>query len=210
MEEWDFNFSTASLAASCSTRRATQSPNIWRPMGSVPYIETLAAAEGLRIATPPWPGDFPCRSGMRFLGSSSLSSLPWAFSSPTRAGTPAATSRAPRLRSSASSSPLSSPTRSRSPTSGSARSCCGSAGSTRSPDRGCSSSSRSSTRSRTGSTSASSPRTFKAEKTLTRDTVPVDVDAVLFWKVVDPKMAALAVADYARRSAGPRRPRCAT
>ena len=27
---------------------------------------------------------------------------------------------------------------------------------------------------------------FKAEKTLTKDTVPVDVDAVLFWKVVDP------------------------
>src|SRR6185436_6804775 len=25
---------------------------------------------------------------------------------------------------------------------------------------------------------------FKAEKTLTRDTVPVDVDAVLFWKVI--------------------------
>ncbi len=38
--------------------------------------------------------------------------------------------------------------------------------------------------------------TFKAEKTMTRDTVPVDVDAVLFWKVVDPKMAALDVADY--------------
>ncbi|HEY1554659.1 MAG TPA: slipin family protein [Kofleriaceae bacterium] len=37
---------------------------------------------------------------------------------------------------------------------------------------------------------------FKAEKTLTRDTVPVDVDAVLFWKVVDPEKAALAVADY--------------
>jgi regulator of protease activity HflC (stomatin/prohibitin superfamily) len=37
---------------------------------------------------------------------------------------------------------------------------------------------------------------FKAEKTLTRDTVPVDVDAVLFWKVVDPQRAALAVADY--------------
>ena len=37
---------------------------------------------------------------------------------------------------------------------------------------------------------------FKAEKTLTRDTVPVDVDAVLFWKVVDPKKAALDVADY--------------
>jgi regulator of protease activity HflC (stomatin/prohibitin superfamily) len=27
---------------------------------------------------------------------------------------------------------------------------------------------------------------FKAEKTLTKDTVPVDVDAVLFWKVIDP------------------------
>src|SRR6202789_942669 len=40
------------------------------------------------------------------------------------------------------------------------------------------------------------PATFKAEKTLTKDTVPVDVDAVLFWKVVDPKMAALGVADY--------------
>jgi len=38
--------------------------------------------------------------------------------------------------------------------------------------------------------------TFKAEKTLTKDTVPVDVDAVLFWKVVDPQKAALDVADY--------------
>ena len=38
--------------------------------------------------------------------------------------------------------------------------------------------------------------TFKAEKTLTRDTVPVDVDAVLFWKVMDPMKAALDVADY--------------
>ena len=37
---------------------------------------------------------------------------------------------------------------------------------------------------------------FKAEKTLTKDTVPVDVDAVLFWKVLDPKKAALDVADY--------------
>jgi regulator of protease activity HflC (stomatin/prohibitin superfamily) len=37
---------------------------------------------------------------------------------------------------------------------------------------------------------------FKAEKTLTKDTVPVDVDAVLYWKVVDPKKAALDVADY--------------
>ncbi len=37
---------------------------------------------------------------------------------------------------------------------------------------------------------------FKAEKTLTKDTVPVNVDAVLFWKVLDPKKAALDVADY--------------
>ncbi len=37
---------------------------------------------------------------------------------------------------------------------------------------------------------------FKAEKTLTKDTVPVDVDAVLFWKIVDPKKASLDVADY--------------
>ena len=37
---------------------------------------------------------------------------------------------------------------------------------------------------------------FKAENTLTRDTVPVNVDAVLFWRVVDPQLAALAVADY--------------
>ncbi len=37
---------------------------------------------------------------------------------------------------------------------------------------------------------------FSAEKTLTRDTVPVDVDAVLFWQVVDPEKAALEVEDY--------------
>ena len=37
---------------------------------------------------------------------------------------------------------------------------------------------------------------FKAEKTLTKDTVPVDVDAVLFWKVINPQKAALEVADY--------------
>jgi len=37
---------------------------------------------------------------------------------------------------------------------------------------------------------------FKAEKTLTLDTVPVDVDAVLFWKVIDPERAALAVERY--------------
>jgi regulator of protease activity HflC (stomatin/prohibitin superfamily) len=37
---------------------------------------------------------------------------------------------------------------------------------------------------------------FTAEKTLTKDTVPVDVDAVLFWKVIDPKKAALEVENY--------------
>ena len=37
---------------------------------------------------------------------------------------------------------------------------------------------------------------FRAEKTLTKDTVPVDVEAVLFWKVLDPEKAALEVEDY--------------
>jgi regulator of protease activity HflC (stomatin/prohibitin superfamily) len=37
---------------------------------------------------------------------------------------------------------------------------------------------------------------FKAEKTLTKDTVPVDVEAVLFWKVLDSQKAALEVEDY--------------
>ena len=37
---------------------------------------------------------------------------------------------------------------------------------------------------------------FRAEKTLTRDTVPVDVEAVLFWRVRDPEKAALEVEDY--------------
>ncbi len=37
---------------------------------------------------------------------------------------------------------------------------------------------------------------FRAEKTLTKDTVPVDVEAVLFWKVLDPERAALEVEDY--------------
>jgi regulator of protease activity HflC (stomatin/prohibitin superfamily) len=37
---------------------------------------------------------------------------------------------------------------------------------------------------------------FSAEKTLTKDTVPVDVDAVLFWLVWDAEKAALEVEDY--------------
>jgi regulator of protease activity HflC (stomatin/prohibitin superfamily) len=37
---------------------------------------------------------------------------------------------------------------------------------------------------------------FSAEKTLTKDTVPVDVDAVLFWLVWDAQKAALEVENY--------------
>jgi regulator of protease activity HflC (stomatin/prohibitin superfamily) len=37
---------------------------------------------------------------------------------------------------------------------------------------------------------------FNAEKTLTKDTVPVDVDAVLFWVIWDAQKAALEVQDY--------------
>ena len=39
---------------------------------------------------------------------------------------------------------------------------------------------------------------FAAEQTLTSDTVPVNVDAVLFWMVHDPQKAALEVQDYAQ------------
>ena len=37
---------------------------------------------------------------------------------------------------------------------------------------------------------------FNAEKSLTKDTVPVDVDAVLFWVIWDAEKAALEVQDY--------------
>jgi regulator of protease activity HflC (stomatin/prohibitin superfamily) len=39
-------------------------------------------------------------------------------------------------------------------------------------------------------------QSFTAEQTLTRDTVPVNVDAVLFWHVHDPERAALEVQSY--------------
>jgi len=39
---------------------------------------------------------------------------------------------------------------------------------------------------------------FAAEQTLTSDTVPVNVDAVLFWMVYDAEKAALEVQDYAQ------------
>lgn len=38
--------------------------------------------------------------------------------------------------------------------------------------------------------------TFKAEKTLTKDNVPVDVDAILFWQVKDARSAILNVQSY--------------
>src|ERR1700761_4214500 len=37
---------------------------------------------------------------------------------------------------------------------------------------------------------------FSAEQSLTRDTVPVNVDAIVFWMVHDPERAALEIADY--------------
>lgn len=37
---------------------------------------------------------------------------------------------------------------------------------------------------------------FNAEQALSKDTVPVDVDAVIFWQVHDPERAALEIADY--------------
>lgn len=37
---------------------------------------------------------------------------------------------------------------------------------------------------------------FNAEQALTRDTVPVNVDAIVFWQVRDAERAALAIADY--------------
>lgn len=38
--------------------------------------------------------------------------------------------------------------------------------------------------------------TFSAERTLTRDTVPVNVDAIIFWQVHDTERAALEIANY--------------
>jgi regulator of protease activity HflC (stomatin/prohibitin superfamily) len=39
---------------------------------------------------------------------------------------------------------------------------------------------------------------FNAEQALTRDTVPVNVDAIVFWKVEDPQKAAIEIANYAQ------------
>lgn len=37
---------------------------------------------------------------------------------------------------------------------------------------------------------------FSAEQALTRDTVPANIDAILFWQVHDPERAALEITDY--------------
>ena len=37
---------------------------------------------------------------------------------------------------------------------------------------------------------------FNAEQALSKDTVPVDVDAVVFWQIHDPERAAMEIADY--------------
>ena len=39
---------------------------------------------------------------------------------------------------------------------------------------------------------------FNAEQALSRDTVPVNIDAVVFWQVHDPERAALEITDYAQ------------
>lgn len=41
-----------------------------------------------------------------------------------------------------------------------------------------------------------------AEKTLTSDTTPIDVNAVIFWRVADPRRAALEVVNYATSLTG--------
>ena len=74
----------------------------------------------------------------------------------------------------------------------------------------CSGSFRSSTASSAWIDQRTITTSFDAEQTLTSDTVPVNVDAVLFWVVHDPEKAALEVQDYANAVSWRRRRRCAT
>ena len=48
-----------------------------------------------------------------------------------------------------------------------------------------------------------------AQDGITRDNVTVRVDAVVYFKVIDPVRAAVDVQDYLARSGRSRRPRCA-
>ena len=64
--------------------------------------------------------------------------------------------------------------------------------------RACSGSCRSSTRVSSWIDQRTITTSFAAEQTLTSDTVPVNVDAVLFWMVHDAQKAALEVQDYAQ------------
>ncbi len=52
--------------------------------------------------------------------------------------------------------------------------------------------------------------TITAEQALTRDTVAVGVDAIVFWQVRNAEQAAVRIANYReKRSSGCRRPACA-
>lgn len=50
---------------------------------------------------------------------------------------------------------------------------------------------------------------FNAEQALTKHTVPVNVDAIIFWHVHDAERAALAIPITARRLTALRKPHCA-
>ncbi len=50
---------------------------------------------------------------------------------------------------------------------------------------------------------------FTAEAALMRDTVPVNVDAIIFWHVHDAQKAALNITDYRQAITASRRLRCA-
>src|SRR5436190_10592760 len=48
---------------------------------------------------------------------------------------------------------------------------------------------------------------FNAEQALSKDTVPVDVNAIIFWHVHDARKAALEITNYRKPSTVSRRPR---
>ena len=50
---------------------------------------------------------------------------------------------------------------------------------------------------------------FSAERALTKDTVPVNVDAIIFWRVHDAHKAALKITDYRKAIDGSPRHPCA-
>ena len=155
-----------------------------------------AAGEGLRIATPPWPGDFPCHSGMRSLGSSSLYFCPGPFSSPYLSWNAGGylTGGVIAVIGFLIAAVLASSIKVANQWERVVVLRLGRFDRLAGPGLFFIIPILDMVAYRIDIRVITS--TFKAENTLTRDTVPVDVDAVLFWKVVDPKMAALDVADY--------------